>query len=269
MNSPRRTSIATGGLFIVATIAALAAAAVVPSLTGSDYLTAVADQPDRLAAAALLYLIAAASSVGIAIALYPLLTRINTALAVGSVVFRTIEAVFYTAAVVSLFSIPLLGRQLAAAPVGDQAAIQAIADTLLGMREHSTTVGVIAFTVGALMYYIVFYRARLVPRWLSGWGIAATLLMMTACLVSLFNDSPVTGYILLFLPILVQELVLAGWLLVKGISPSALTWTAPLDSSIVTGTNAERSAAVAASSGSSTARPDPAVGVLDLHNPKS
>jgi len=230
VNSPRRTSLATGGLFIVATVAVLAAAAVVPSLTGTDYLIAVADQPTRLAAAALLYLIAAGSSVGIAIALYPLLKRINPALAVGSVSFRTIEAVFYTAAVVSLLSIPLLGRQVVTAPADDRAAIQMIADTLLGMREHSTMVGAFAFTLGALMYYIVFYRARLVPRWLSGWGIAATLLMMTACLVSLFSDNPVTGYTFLFLPILVQELVLAGWLLVKGISPSALTWTASLQS---------------------------------------
>jgi hypothetical protein len=71
MISTRRTSITTGGLFIVATVAALAAAAVVPSLTGTDYLTAVADQPNRLAFAALLYLIAAGSSVGIVIALYP------------------------------------------------------------------------------------------------------------------------------------------------------------------------------------------------------
>ena len=55
----------------------------------------------------MLYLIAAGSSVGIAIALYPLLRRINPALALGSVVFRTIEGVFYTAAVVSLLSLPL------------------------------------------------------------------------------------------------------------------------------------------------------------------
>ena len=246
MISTRRTSITTGGLFIVATVAALAAAAVVPSLTGTDYLTAVADQPNRLAFAALLYLIAAGSSVGIAIALYPLLKRINTALALGSVVFRTIEAVFYTAAVVSLLSIPLLGRQLATAPADNRAAIQAFADAFLGMREHSTSVGAFAFTVGALMYYIVFYRARLVPRWLSGWGVAATLLMMTGLLLSLFSDSPVTGYIFLFLPILVQELVLAGWLLVKGIRPSALTSTASLDSSIVTGTNASTGRSVAA-----------------------
>ena len=250
MISTRRTSITTGALFIVATIAALTAASVLPPLTGTDYLTTVGDQSNRLTFAALLYLIAAGSSVGIVIALYPMLKRINTALALGSVVFRTIEAVFYTAAVVSLLSIPLLGRQLATAPADDRAAVQVIADAFLGMREHSTSVGAFAFTVGALMYYIVFYRARLVPRWLSGWGVAATLLMMTACVLSLFSESPVTGYIFLFLPILVQELVLAGWLLVKGINPSALTSTASLDSSIVTGTNPStvRSAAAPTSS---------------------
>ena len=222
INSTRRTSIATGALFIVATIAALAAASVVPSLTGTDYLTTVADQPNRLAAAALLYLIAAGSSVGIAIAFYPMLKQINTALALGSVVFRTIEAVFYTAAVVSLLSIPALGQEVATAPADDQAPIQAIAGALLSMREHATLVAVFAFTLGALMYYTLFYRARLVPRWLSGWGLAAALLMMTACLLALFSNSGVTGYTALILPIAVQEMVFAGWMLVKGFTPSPL-----------------------------------------------
>ena len=216
MNSTRRTSIATGALFIVATIAALVAAALEPALTGTDYLTGVANHPNRLAAAALLYLIAAGTSVGIAIALYPLLKKINAALALGSVVFRTIEAVFYTAAVVSLLSI----LQLATAPADNRAPIHAIADSLLSMRDHSTLAGVFAFCVGALMYYTLFYRGRLVPRWLSGWGVAGAVLMMTACLLALFSNSSVTGYTPFILPIAVQEIVLAVWLLVKGFSPS-------------------------------------------------
>jgi hypothetical protein len=158
---------------------------------------------------------------GIAVALYPLLKKINTALALGSVVFRTIEAVFYTAAVVSLLSVLTLGQQLATAPADNRAPIHPIADTLLGMRDHSTLAGVFAFSLGALMYYTLFYRSRLVPRWLSGWGMAAALLMMTACLLALFSNSPVTGYTLLILPIAVQEMVLAVWLLVKGFNPSA------------------------------------------------
>ncbi len=51
-------------MFIIATIAALAAAAVQPVHPGTDNLTGVADQPNRLAGAALLYLIAAGTSVG-------------------------------------------------------------------------------------------------------------------------------------------------------------------------------------------------------------
>lgn len=219
MNSTRRTSIATGALFIVATIAVLTATALEPALTGTDYLTGVANHSHRLAAAALLYLIAAGTSVGIAIALYPVLKKVNAALALGPVVFRTIEAVFYTAAVVNLLSILTLGQQLATAPADSRAPIQAIADSLLSIRDHSTLAGVFAFTLGALMYYTLFYRSRLVPRWLSGWGAAAALLMLTACLLALFSNSPVTGYTLLILPIAVQELVIAVWLLVKGFSP--------------------------------------------------
>ena len=73
------------------------------------------------------------------------------------------------------------------------------------------------------MYYVVIYRSRLVPRWFSGWGLAAALSATTACLLALFTDNPVTGYVLLFLPIAVQEMVFAVWLLVRGFNPSALT----------------------------------------------
>jgi len=209
----------------------LAASALEPAITGTDYLTRVANHHNRLAAAAFLYLIAAVTSVGIAIALYPLLTKINAALAIGSVVFRTIEAVFYTAAVVSLLSILTLGQQLATAPADNRAPIHAIADSLRSVRDHSTLAGVFAFCLGALMYYTLFYRSRIVPRWLSGWGVAGVLLMLTASLLALFSNSPVTGYTLLILPLAVQEIVLAIWLLVKGFNPSPLTPRASAESS--------------------------------------
>jgi hypothetical protein len=66
------------------------------------------------------------------------------------------------------------------------------------------------------MYYFVLYRARIVPRWLSGWGILAALLLLAACLSALFTRSPVTSYTILVLPIAVQEMVFAIWLIAKG-----------------------------------------------------
>jgi hypothetical protein len=97
-----------------------------------------------------------------------------------------------------------------------------MADTLLSLRDHSSLVAVFAFGVGALMYYAVFYRSRLIPRWLSGFGLGATAAMLVACLLALFSNSDVTGYTLLAAPIFVQELVLAVWLLARGFSPTPL-----------------------------------------------
>lgn len=208
-------SSATGTLLIVATVAVLAASAVDPTLTGAGYLTEVANHPHRLAAAALLYLVAAGASVGIAIAVYPVLKRVHSGLALGAVTFRAIAATLYATVVVAVLSVLPLGHALATAQPTDQGAIRAIADSLLSARDHSNLAAIFAFHVGALMYCALFYRSQLVPRWLSGWRIAGVLLMISSCLMALFSDSPITSYTLLVLPIAVQELVLAFWLLVK------------------------------------------------------
>ena len=55
MSSTRRISIAAGGLFILATITAVAAATLLPSLAGPDYLMGVANHAQQVTAAAILY----------------------------------------------------------------------------------------------------------------------------------------------------------------------------------------------------------------------
>jgi hypothetical protein len=223
MDSNRRTARIAGTLFIVATAASLLSSAVEqPLLAGSDYLTRVAENLNRMSFGGLLELVAAGTSAGIAISLYPVLRRWSAELALGSVVFRTMEGVLYTAGAVCLLSLTGVGQQYTRAATADRAWLRAIGDSLLGMREEAVLAGVFAFTVGAFMYYFAFYRSRLVPRWLSGWGIAAVLLLLIACLSALFSRSPVTSYTILILPIAVQEMVLAVWLLARGFSPSAL-----------------------------------------------
>ena len=65
MNSTRKIAVTTGVVFIIATAAALSAASLVPSLTGTDYLTKLSASANQVAGAALLYLLAAFASVGI------------------------------------------------------------------------------------------------------------------------------------------------------------------------------------------------------------
>jgi hypothetical protein len=49
-------------------------------------------------------------------------------------------------------------------------------------------VGVLAFYIGATPYHLVFYRSQLIPRWLSVWGLAGTVLGLAAGLLVLFRS---------------------------------------------------------------------------------
>jgi hypothetical protein len=221
MNSTRKIAVITGVLFIMATVTSLVAAAITPALTGTDYLAGIAAHPNQVAEGALLYIIAAFTSVGIAIALYPVLKERNASLALGSVAFRALEAAFYMISVVSRLSLLTLGKQYATAGTADRAWLQAIGDALVGVHDHASLLAVFAFSLGALMYYCLFFQARLIPRWLSGAGIAAIISMLAACMLALFSDKLITGYIPLAFPIFLQETVLAVWLIAKGFHPSA------------------------------------------------
>ena len=220
MNSTRKIAATTGVMFIIATVAALVANALTPVLTGADYLTRFSVHTNQVAAGALLYLIGYFACAGIAVVMYPVLKQWNAGLALGSVVFRTIEAAFYMVGLVCLLSLPTLGQHFIAAGAGDRASLQAIGDSLVSVHDQAGLVAVFAFCLGASLYYTLFFQSRLVPRWLSGFGIVAIILMMAACVLALFSGNRITSYIPLAFPIFLQEMVLAVWLIAKGFNPS-------------------------------------------------
>ena len=222
MNSTRKIAVITGVIFIIATVASLSAAALTPDQTGTGYLTRFSAHPNQVAAGALLYLVAAFASAGIAIAMYPVMRRSNAGLALGSVIFRALETVFYIFGVVSLLSLLTLGQQFTKAGAADRTSLLAIGDLLVSVHDHAALVAVFAFCLGAFMYYYLFFQSRLLPRWLSGFGIVAIILMLTACVLALFSGNLITSYIPLAFPIFLQEMVMAVWLIVKGFNPSAI-----------------------------------------------
>ena len=222
MNSTRKNAVITGVIFIIATVAVFVADALTPVLTGTDYLTRFSAHPNQVAAGALVYLVSFFASGSIAIAMYPVMKGSNAGLALGSVVFRALEAVFYIVGVVSLLSLLTLGQQFTTAGAADRTSLQAIGNLLVSVRDHAALVAVFAFCLGAFMYYYLFFQSRLIPRWLSGFGIVAIILMMAACVLALFSGNLITSYIPMAAPIAVQEMVLAVWLIVKGFNQSAI-----------------------------------------------
>ena len=222
MGPNRRAALCAGVLFIIATVANIIGVGLSRSLLDDpDPLAAISSHANRVAAGALLELVAAGACVGIAIALYPVLKTWGASAALGSVVFRTAEAVMYMICVASLLSLLALSQRFISAGAADPSSYRTVGQAFLDVREQAALVAVFAFSVGAFLYYGLFYRSRLVPRWLSVWGIGAVILMFLACVLALFTQNDLTTYTILALPIGVQEMVLAVWLIAKGFSVPA------------------------------------------------
>jgi hypothetical protein len=212
-----------GLLFIAATATSLVATALLGSLLhGPGFLAAVALHQDRLLAASLFQLLAAFTSAAIAVTLYPVLRQHAVGTALGAVAFRLIEGMFYALSAAGTLILVSLSAQLT---VG--ASAHASADLIRDLRDAAGTVGVLAFCTGATLYYLIFYRSELIPRWLSVWGLAGTVLCLTAGLLVFFQSIAVLSstQVLLSIPIGVQEMVLAVWLIVKGFSPKTKAQT--------------------------------------------
>jgi hypothetical protein len=135
---------------------------------------------------------------GIPVFMYPILKKYNEALALGHVVFRNIEVVIFTVGAISLLTLLTLSQEFVIAGTPDASYFQTLATLLLAVREWGGGVfATIVFSLSALILNYILYRSKLIPRWLSGWGLIGATLAL-------------------------QEMVLAVWLIVKGFNSSTI-----------------------------------------------
>ena len=218
MNGDRRTAVVVGVLFIVATVGSIVGTVVLGSaLEGIDYLASVPG--GQVVPAALLFLIAATSAFGTAILLYPILRRHSEGLAAGYVGLRTFENILYVMGVVALLGMLSVStsdgaRQAAATD------LRTVGSALTALHSWAVLLGtLIFFSLGALTLNYVLYQSRLVPRWLSVWGLLGSIGTFIYGLLGIFGVGTGLGspYMLLAMPIAFQEMVFAGYLIVRGL----------------------------------------------------
>ncbi|MCP4959922.1 MAG: DUF4386 domain-containing protein [Actinomycetia bacterium] len=219
MQSSTTTARLTGVLFIVATGAAIVGDRLVrPIRDDSDYLTTFASHETRVIVSVVSELILAGAVIGIAALLFPYLKRQHEGLAVGYVGARIVEGVVIILGGISSLLLLTLSRDFLAEGSSQAATFEPSGVLLQEAREWTDTLGTATvFGFSALILYGLMYRSELVPRWLSGWGFIGAVLIVIAGIRGLYGYSPSsTLSVVLTLPIGVQEMVLAGWLIVKG-----------------------------------------------------
>ncbi len=226
MNADRRTARLVGVLYIIGTVAGILSLTVTaPVRDAQDMLISLAANENALVAGALIVLTMGLALAMIPVLMFPILRRHNETLALGYVVFRgALETVTSMATAISWLLLLALGHAYVQAGVPDLSGFQALGTVLL-RGEAIESVSQIVFPLGALMFYFMLYQTQLTPRWLSGWGLVAALLWLATSLsvtLGLIAGQMSTIQIVLALPIGVQEMVLAVWLIVKGFNPSAI-----------------------------------------------
>ena len=223
--SQRKTARIVGVLFILGFAGIVTAVFTQPILNDPNYLIKASVNENKIIMGAFFQFIMAAACAGIGISLYPVLRRYSEGLALGAAGFRIIEAVFQIVGVVILLLLVTLSQEFVKVGASDSSYHQTAGVLLLAGNAWVNHVAAsLAWCIGALMYYYIFYRTKLIPRWLSGWGLVGITLTIVASVLVMFRFiGPFsTIQVVMNLPIGLQEIVLAVWLIVKGFSPSAI-----------------------------------------------
>jgi hypothetical protein len=223
----RKRAIWVGILFVLATVSSSLGFALRDSiLDAPDLLVQVAANAPRMLAGGLLVLIDCVTVAAIPVVLYPILKAHSKAWALGYLGFRTIESVVIVLGEVCLLTLLSLSRAYVAAGAPDAAHWQTLGALFPAAYRYAThVIGIlIVFGLTAVILNVLLIRARLVPRWISIWGLVGAAVLLATGLIELLGPSSLSAVATyLSLPFAVQEMVYAVWLIVKGFNPSAQT----------------------------------------------
>ena len=231
MNTYRKNAVMTGILYFMGTVfgvlgiviggEVIASLTVSKPIAGVDMLSLVAANSSRLTGSAFFTLMMAISLVAMTVFLYPVIRKDSEELAMGMVLFRgALEGTWYFMSTLGFLTLVALGNEYVATGA-DSAALQSMGNVLYQFQHALAAVGPVFMLIGATCIYLSFYRTRLIPRWLTVWGLIGVVSSMASALLLFFHIE--TGYgFYLEMVLAPQEIVMAVWLIVKGFNPSAI-----------------------------------------------
>lgn len=172
----------------------------------------IAAAPGVLQATILLDTLTGLGVIFLGAVLFATLRKRHEKIALTALGFYVLEATLLIASRSDAFSLLRLGQAYAAAPASDI--------LLLGQVAYETmdfvgnTLHMVAFCFGAILFYLLLDKARIVPRWMSLWGLFAVFPLLIGSIVQVFGHSVP---FVLYLPYVPFELVVGVWILIKGV----------------------------------------------------
>ena len=219
MKTYRKTATLVGLAYLFSNVTfILGAIVMVESVLGSpDYLSLISASRAQVVLGVLLSFANGLAYVEIAALLFPILRLRFESLALAYVGFRVVEFITQILADVSPLALLTL--------VGDTdqtGTMQGLGTLLLAERFWAFQMLNLIFSLSALLLYAMLLRSRLIPGFISIWGLIAAALVLSNTVLGWFNpDLGETLGMVTGLPMLLNEVFLGIWLIVRGFSPSA------------------------------------------------
>lgn len=226
MKSNKAIGRAVGVLFIAGMVVGVIGNILIQGLlAGPDYLSTLTASSMSLAMGSMLLLMTVAGDTGHGVLMYPVLKRHNEGMAIGYLSFRIVNAGFLGVQVLLILAqIPLASEFLKAAGP-DTLYFKSLGTLLIQANLYAYHLGMIFVGLAGLMMCYMFYRVKLVPRFLAIWGLVgyATILCGSVLEVMGFNL-----HMIQTIPGGLWELFIGVWLIVKGFNSSS-TSDVPLE----------------------------------------
>jgi hypothetical protein len=224
MDANRKNTILAGALYLIGFIAGILSIA--SAVDDPEYLIKVAANVNQTLFSALFQFVMIIAYLGIGITLYPMLKKFNEILALGFLSFRIIGTVFILIGVILLLLILTISQEYVKEGTVDLATFQLIGGLLQTGRDFVNHVAmIVSLNIGGILFYLLLFQSRLVPSWLSVWGIIGAILTITASFLVMFRFIEIITpeYLIMNVPIILQELTLAIWLIVKGFDKKVIS----------------------------------------------
>jgi hypothetical protein len=221
MNLYRKIAIIVGVLFIIDLMMnAIGSTLIENILDTPDYLIGLSANRNIVMTGVLFETISAICLVSIGIMMYPILKRHSETTARGYFGIRIIETVIAVGFVISHLLLFALSQEFVRSGAMDANHFQTLGTLLKEGHDYNYQIYLVFYSLSCLLLFGLFYKARLVPRFISVWGLCAVGLSLTGLVADMYGSG--VGMEIYAMPLGLCQIFLALWLIVKGFNSSSI-----------------------------------------------
>lgn len=216
MNKDKAIGRIIGALFLFAIIGNLIGSELLDAIVmSSDYYLTTYPNKTNVIIGVLFEILVSVAVVGIGVLSYQIFKKYNETVATGYLAIRIVEAAITIPLVLcSLTLLTLSQNHLGGSPL-DISNFELLGTLAQELRTWTLMIYIIFFALGGLLFYSLTFRTRLLPRYISIWGLIGLTLAIAGTVYNLFNNNSLPPE-MYAMPMGLNEIFLGFWLLVRG-----------------------------------------------------